>query len=78
MLDLTLPDMSGLDLTRQLRDDPQLHSLPVIVVSAESRPQRIDECFDAGASQFLTKPLDIAQLRRVLRRHGLGGPADQR
>jgi len=58
LLDLDLPDRPGLDLLRALKADARLRNTPVIVVSAESRPQRIDACFDAGAAQFLTKPLD--------------------
>ncbi|OYU75234.1 MAG: hybrid sensor histidine kinase/response regulator, partial [Burkholderiales bacterium PBB5] len=58
LLDLDLPDQPGLSVLTALKADTRLRSTPVIVVSAESRPQRIDECFDAGAAQFLTKPLD--------------------
>ena len=53
-------------MLRTLQSDSRWRALPVIVVSAESRPQRIDECFDAGATQFLTKPLDGAQLLRAI------------
>jgi len=66
LLDLDLPDRSGIEVLRALRADSRWRTLPVVVVSAESRPQRIDECFDAGASQFLTKPLDGKQLLRAV------------
>lgn len=66
LLDLDLPDRPGLDLLRQLRADTRLRRTPVIVVSAETRPQRIDECFDAGAAQFLTKPLDAPTTLRAI------------
>ena len=58
LLDLDLPDRPGMDVLRALMSDSRMRHTPVVVVSAESRPQRIDECFDAGAAQFLTKPLD--------------------
>ena len=58
--------ISGIDVLRALQADTRLRGTPVIVVSAESRPQRIDECFDAGASQFLTKPLDAKQTLRAI------------
>ena len=61
LLDLDLPDQPGIELLRTFASDTRLRRTPVIVVSAESRPQRIDECFDAGAAQFLTKPLDAQQ-----------------
>jgi len=66
LLDLDLPDRPGFDVLRTLQADTRLRSVPVIVVSAESRPQRIDDCFDAGASQFLTKPLDGKQALRAI------------
>ena len=66
LLDLDLPDRPGLDLLRDLAASPRLRGTPLVVVSAESRPQRIDECFDAGAAHFLTKPLDPQQTLRVI------------
>ena len=66
MLDLDLPDMPGLDLLRALKADPQTRDTPVIVVSADALPARIDECFDAGALQYLTKPVDVQQLLRAI------------
>ena len=66
LLDLDLPDRPGINVLRAMQADTRLRATPVIVVSAESRPQRIDECFDAGASQFLTKPLDAQQTLRAI------------
>ena len=66
LLDLDLPDRPGIEVLRALQADSRWRALPVIVVSAESRPQRIDECFDAGAAQFLTKPLDGQQVLRAI------------
>ena len=66
LLDLDLPDQPGIEVLRALASDTRLRRTPVIVVSAESRPQRIDECFDAGAAQFLAKPLDAQQTLRAI------------
>jgi len=66
LLDLDLPDRPGMDVLRALMADSRMRHTPVVVVSAESRPQRIDECFDAGAAQFLTKPLDPQQTLRTI------------
>ncbi len=66
LLDLDLPDRPGIEVLRALQADARWRALPVIVVSAESRPQRIDDCFDAGATQFLTKPLDGQQVLRAI------------
>ena len=69
LLDLDLPDRPGMDVLRALMADSRMRNTPVVVVSAESRPQRIDDCFDAGAAQFLTKPLDTQQTLRTLDAH---------
>ncbi len=66
LLDLDLPDHPGIEVLRALKADARWRALPVIVVSAETRPQRIDDCFDAGANQFLTKPLDGQQVLRAI------------
>ena len=66
LLDLDLPDRPGIEVLHALASDTRLRRTPVIMVSAESRPQRIDECFDAGAAQFLTKPLDPQQTLRAI------------
>ncbi|OYU73923.1 MAG: hypothetical protein CFE45_36050, partial [Burkholderiales bacterium PBB5] len=55
-----------LDVLRALRADTRLRQTAVVVVSGDSHPQRIDECFDAGATDYLTKPLDAAKLLRVV------------
>ena len=66
LLDLDLPDRPGIALLQALRADTRLRRTPVVVVSAESRPQRIDACFEAGAAQFLSKPLDPQQVLRAV------------
>ena len=66
LLDLDLPDRPGMDLLKALMADSRMRHTPVVVVSAESRPQRIDECFDAGAAQYLSKPLDPQRTLRTI------------
>ncbi len=66
LLDLDLPDMRGLDLLKALKSDPRTRATPVIVVSADALPARIDASFDAGALHYLTKPVDVQQLLHAL------------
>ena len=66
LLDLDLPDRPALDLLRELRADSRLRHLPVLVISADSHPARIDECFDAGATAYLPKPLGAAPLLQAV------------
>jgi PAS domain S-box-containing protein len=62
LLDLHLPDMSGEDVLREIRNDPMLGRTPVIVLSADATPGHVRRLVAAGARAYLTKPLDVRQL----------------
>lgn len=62
LLDLMMPDVSGLEVLRFLRREPQLHDLPVVIVSAKSLPEDIQKGIEAGASLYLTKPIAYREL----------------
>ena len=66
ILDMDLPDSPGLDVLRALKADPHTRNTPVIMVSADTQPKRIDECFELGALHYLTKPIDPQQLLRAV------------
>ncbi len=56
LLDLMLPEVSGIDFLRQMRAKPVFEKLPVIILSALADPSQIREGLDAGADRYLTKP----------------------
>lgn len=56
ILDLMLPEISGLDLLRQMRARNHFDGMPVLVLSALIDPSTIREALDAGADRYLTKP----------------------
>jgi len=60
LLDLWMPVLSGDQVLKALKSNPETSSLPVIVVSASTEGEKI--AHDAGASDFLAKPFDIDQL----------------
>ncbi len=62
ILDIMMPDISGLDVLRYMRNDPALASIPVVVVSAKATPQDIRNGLEAGASIYLTKPVSYVDL----------------
>jgi CheY-like chemotaxis protein len=76
LLDLHLPDMSGEEVLRQLWSDPQTRALPVAVLSADATPAQRQRLLASGAVAYLTKPLDITQLLRLIdERLASRGPA---
>ena len=62
LLDLHLPDMSGEEALRRLKADPETAAIPVVVLSADVTPGRIDRILDAGAVGYLSKPVDVPRL----------------
>lgn len=57
VLDLMMPDLSGLEVLSYLRRDPRLAHMPVMIVSAKSLPADVRQGLQAGASIYLTKPV---------------------
>jgi signal transduction histidine kinase/ActR/RegA family two-component response regulator len=66
LLDLNLPDMSGGEVLRRLQNDPQTKDIPVIVISADATKDRVRSLLAAGATAYLTKPLNIRGLLDVV------------
>jgi len=62
LLDINLPDISGTEVLKELRDDPRTEHIPVIVISADAMPRQMQLLLSAGASAYLTKPIDIRDL----------------
>jgi two-component system phosphate regulon response regulator PhoB len=80
ILDVMMPDVSGLEVLRFMRREPELKDIPVIVVSAKSMPSDIRTGMDAGASMYLTKPVGYLDLKHAVERltedeADLSGPA---
>ena len=66
ILDVMMPDISGLDVLRTMRKSPELENIPVIMVSAKSMPSDIKVGLDAGASHYLTKPVSFLDLKNAV------------
>lgn len=66
LLDIMMPDISGLEVLRFIRREPELMSIPVVIVSAKSMPSDIRTGLDAGASVYLTKPVGFLDLKRAV------------
>jgi twitching motility two-component system response regulator PilH len=66
LLDIMMPDVSGLEVLRFMQRDPRLSHIPVIIVSAKGLPADIKTGLEAGASFYLTKPVSFVDLKRAL------------
>ena len=66
ILDLMMPDMSGLEVLHYIKSQPSLSDLPVIIISAKTMPEDIEAGLKAGANSYLTKPVSFTDLRYAL------------
>ena len=66
LLDLHLPDLAGWQVLAQLKADEGTGRIPVVVISADATARQIERLLDAGARDYLTKPLDVAKFVQVV------------
>lgn len=66
LMDVQMPEMDGITATRKIRLLPNGLSVPVIALTAGVSKEERDECFSSGMNDFLAKPIDAEELRRVL------------
>jgi len=67
LLDLNLPDgVTGIEICRQVKADPELRATSVIIVSAEDNPLVVREALEAGASRYLIKPIGLDDLEKAI------------
>ena len=78
--DIQMPEMDGYELCRQLKADPALRDIPLILLTSLSAPQDIIRGLECGADNFVVKPYDepflLARIRTVLANRDLGLPSD--
>jgi signal transduction histidine kinase/CheY-like chemotaxis protein/CHASE3 domain sensor protein len=67
LLDMMMPQMNGFETATRIRENPQWKTLPVIAVTAKAMTGDREKCINAGASDYITKPVDIDQLLSLLR-----------
>jgi signal transduction histidine kinase/CheY-like chemotaxis protein/CHASE3 domain sensor protein len=67
LLDMMMPIMDGYETAKRIRQDPRWGELPIIAVTAKAMPSDMEKCISAGASDYVTKPVDVDQLLSLLR-----------
>ena len=71
LLDLNLPDMSGVDILRRVKADDAFRRTPVIVLTTTDDKAEIQRCYDLGCNVYITKPLIYQNFAEAIRQLGL-------
>ena len=68
LMDLSLPIIDGLAATRQIRNQPELNTVPIVAVSAHDTADFHSEALDAGCNAYVTKPINYTELEHLVTR----------
>ena len=71
LLDLNLPDMSGIDILTRIKAEPRLKRTPVVVLTTTDDKVEIQRCYDAGCNVYITKPVNYESFADAIRQLGL-------
>jgi len=71
LLDLNLPDMTGIEILRRVKDNPYLKAAPVVVLTTTDDAQEIKRCYELGCNVYITKPVNYESFANAIRQLGL-------
>jgi CheY-like chemotaxis protein len=71
LLDIRMPKVDGFEVLRRLKADPELHKLPIVVLTTTDDPREVERCHALGCNVYIQKPIDYEKFAEAIRRLGL-------
>jgi CheY-like chemotaxis protein len=71
LLDLNLPDMTGIEILRRVKENKYLKCAPVVVLTTTDDAQEIKRCYELGCNVYITKPVNYESFANAIRQLGL-------
>jgi len=71
LLDLNLPDMTGIDILKRVKQNPYLKTAPVVVLTTTDDAVEIKRCYELGCNVYITKPVNYENFANAIRQLGL-------
>nr|MBP6785042.1 response regulator [Verrucomicrobiales bacterium] len=70
LLDIRMPKVDGVEVLRQLREDPELRKLPILMLTTADDPREVIRCHALGCSNYVVKPVDYGQFADAISKIG--------
>ncbi len=71
LLDIRMPKLGGIEVLEQIKADPELRKIPVIMITTTDDPREVERCHSLGCSTYITKPVEYVQFVASIRQLGL-------
>ena len=71
LLDIRMPQVDGVEVLRQIKADPELRKLPVIMLTTTDDPREVARCHELGCSNYIVKPVDYEKFSEAIQQLGL-------
>ena len=71
LLDIRMPQVDGVEVLRQVKADPELRKLPVIMLTTTDDPREVERCHSLGCGNYIVKPVDYEKFAEAIKQFGL-------
>jgi len=71
LLDIRMPKIDGIEVLRQVKEDPELYKIPIAMLTTTDDPREVEKCHEYGCNYYITKPLDHDKFVKVILQMGL-------